>query len=209
MFVLRRNDATFDQTNIIFALDSISAFALLQSSVHQVWALRQGASLESRPRYTPTDCFETFPFPPESPASLLALGTEYHAKRQRFLLSERKGLTDFYNLFHDPDCSALRITEVRELHRQIDEQVLAAYCWADILPSHDFQTLPHLPENDRIRYTICEDARLAILRRLSQLNRQRWQREQEEEQRLAAEQSGSRQKRRAKLSLSVINGRLF
>jgi hypothetical protein len=28
-----------------------------------VWALRMGTRLETRPRYTPTTCFETFPFP--------------------------------------------------------------------------------------------------------------------------------------------------
>jgi hypothetical protein len=29
----------------------------------EIWALRQGTSLEDRPRYTPTTSFETFPFP--------------------------------------------------------------------------------------------------------------------------------------------------
>lgn len=31
--------------------------------LHELWALRLGTSLEDRPRYTPTTCFETFPFP--------------------------------------------------------------------------------------------------------------------------------------------------
>jgi type II restriction/modification system DNA methylase subunit YeeA len=38
-------------------------FGLLQSHFHSTWALRQGTRLETRPRYTPTTCFETFPFP--------------------------------------------------------------------------------------------------------------------------------------------------
>ncbi len=38
-------------------------FGLLHSRVHEVWALKQGTRLETRPRYTPTTCFETFPFP--------------------------------------------------------------------------------------------------------------------------------------------------
>ena len=38
-------------------------FGVLQSRVHEVWALRLGTRLETRPRYTPTTCFETFPFP--------------------------------------------------------------------------------------------------------------------------------------------------
>jgi hypothetical protein len=35
----------------------------LHSRFHELWALRLGTSLEDRPRYTPTTCFETFPFP--------------------------------------------------------------------------------------------------------------------------------------------------
>lgn len=38
-------------------------FGVLHSSVHELWALRQGTQLEDRPRYTPTTCFETFPMP--------------------------------------------------------------------------------------------------------------------------------------------------
>jgi hypothetical protein len=35
----------------------------LHSRLHELWSLRMGTSLEDRPRYTPTTCFETFPFP--------------------------------------------------------------------------------------------------------------------------------------------------
>jgi type II restriction/modification system DNA methylase subunit YeeA len=38
-------------------------FGILHSRIHEVWALAQGTQLEDRPRYTPTTCFETFPFP--------------------------------------------------------------------------------------------------------------------------------------------------
>ena len=44
-------------------------FGVLHSHIHEVWSLRQGTQLETRPRYTPTSCFETFPFP-EPPAEL-------------------------------------------------------------------------------------------------------------------------------------------
>jgi hypothetical protein len=48
---------------IVFAFDDDYHFALLQSGVHEAWVWRQASSLESRNRYTPTDCFATFPFP--------------------------------------------------------------------------------------------------------------------------------------------------
>lgn len=40
-----------------------TTFGILHSRFHELWALRMGTSLEDRPRYTPTTCFETFPFP--------------------------------------------------------------------------------------------------------------------------------------------------
>ncbi len=48
---------------IVIAREDDYFFGVLQSHAHEVWALRQGTSLEDRPRYTPTTTFETFPFP--------------------------------------------------------------------------------------------------------------------------------------------------
>ncbi len=47
----------------IFASEGDYFFGILHSKVHEIWALKQGTSLEDRPRYTPTTTFETFPFP--------------------------------------------------------------------------------------------------------------------------------------------------
>ena len=40
-----------------------TTFGILHSRLHELWSLRLGTSLEDRPRYTPTTCFETYPFP--------------------------------------------------------------------------------------------------------------------------------------------------
>jgi hypothetical protein len=48
---------------IVFGRSDDFFFGVLQSRLHQSWALHQGTRLETRPRYTPTTCFETFPFP--------------------------------------------------------------------------------------------------------------------------------------------------
>jgi hypothetical protein len=54
-----------------------TTFGILHSRFHELWALRMGTSLEDRPRYTPTTCFETFPFPPGlSPADTAHQRTE-------------------------------------------------------------------------------------------------------------------------------------
>lgn len=61
-----------DKNLIVIARDDDTAFGILHSRFHELWALRQGTSLEDRPRYTSTTTFATFPFPegltPDIPA---------------------------------------------------------------------------------------------------------------------------------------------
>lgn len=52
-----------DVTTLVFARSDDLFFGVLQSRVHEIWALKLGTRLETRPRYTPTTCFETFPLP--------------------------------------------------------------------------------------------------------------------------------------------------
>jgi len=52
-----------DQALITVARADDTTLGLLHSRFHELWSLRMGTSLEDRPRYTPTTCFETFPFP--------------------------------------------------------------------------------------------------------------------------------------------------
>lgn len=53
-----------DQALITIARSDDTTLGVLHSRFHEIWSLRLGTSLEDRPRYTPTTCFETFPFPP-------------------------------------------------------------------------------------------------------------------------------------------------
>ena len=65
-----------DHQLIAIARDDDTSFGILHSRFHELWSLRQGTSLEDRPRYTPTTTFESFPFPeglsPDIPASKCA-----------------------------------------------------------------------------------------------------------------------------------------
>ena len=51
-----------DHALIVTARADDTTFGILHSRFHELWSLRLGTSLEDRPRYTPTTCFETFPF---------------------------------------------------------------------------------------------------------------------------------------------------
>jgi type II restriction/modification system DNA methylase subunit YeeA len=52
-----------DHQLFAFARDDDYFFGVLHSRAHELWGLKLGTRLETRPRYTPTTCFETFPFP--------------------------------------------------------------------------------------------------------------------------------------------------
>ena len=56
--------AAFAESVIVFSLDGRQALATLQSRPHELWARFFGSSMKDDLRYTPSDCFETFPFPP-------------------------------------------------------------------------------------------------------------------------------------------------
>lgn len=93
------------------------------------------------------------------------------------MLEDTIGLTQLYNRFHDPSEADLRIDEMRRLHREIDLAVIRAYGWQDLDLEHGFHEVPYLPESDRVRFTISDRARLKVLRRLSELNHQRYEEE--------------------------------
>ena len=63
LFVWLSPGAVIDGQIVVVARDDETALGVLHTRIHEVWALRQGTSLEDRPRYTPTTTFETFPFP--------------------------------------------------------------------------------------------------------------------------------------------------
>lgn len=62
-FIWMHHAVLADQATLAIARADDTTFGILHSRFHEVWSLRMGTSLEDRPRYTPTTCFETFPFP--------------------------------------------------------------------------------------------------------------------------------------------------
>ena len=94
------------------------------------------------------------------------------------MTSRNIGLTALYNLFHDTTKKDSELEEMRKLQREIDEAVRDAYGWSDIDLDHGFHEVGYLPASDNVRYTISEPARIEILKRLSALNRQRWEEEE-------------------------------
>jgi hypothetical protein len=118
-----------DHQLIVFARADDYFFGVLHSRPHEVWALAQGTQLrekESGFRYTPTTCFETFPFPNPTPSQEQAVAEAARALetgRQNWLgdrSDKKRTLTALYNQ---------RPTWLVDAHAQLDAAVIAAYGW--------------------------------------------------------------------------------
>jgi len=158
----------FDQRVIIFAFDDYAHFALLSSGQHWWWAVTHGATLETRPVYTITACFETFA-QPSLPDVLAELGAELHSLRSALMLDRREGLTTTYNRLHDPRETADDIVELRNTHLAVDHAVRDAYGWQDLDLGHDFH-----PTKFGTRFTFAPVRRQEVLDRLLELNHERY-----------------------------------
>ena len=156
-------------------------FGFCQSSLHEVWARQHSSKLESRLKYSPGNALETFAFPAGFPdtkcSSLGELGSQLHQARAKIMQADGIGLTKLYNRFHAANEHDPRVEGLRALHRALDIAAVCAYGWDDLRLEHGFHEVSYLPENDRVRFTISEAARIEVLRRLSELNRQRYEEE--------------------------------
>jgi hypothetical protein len=112
---------------IVFAFSDMGRFSVMQSRPHDVWAWFFSSTLEDRLRYAPSDCFRTFPFPVDTSSNPPAAGQAYHDHRAALMIARNEGMTKTYNRFHDPAESAEDITQLRELHAEMDRAVLHAY----------------------------------------------------------------------------------
>ncbi len=143
-------DASILPDNMLIAIGSDDAFHLgvLSSRIHVVWTLAQGGTLEDRPRYTKSQCFDPFPFPDASAIqkqTIRAIAEELDAHRKR-VLAERPHLTltGLYNVLeelragtkpNDLDEKHRKIFDdglvliMKELHDKLDAAVADAYGW--------------------------------------------------------------------------------
>ena len=153
-------------------------FALLNSPLYENWARKNSSSLETRLNYSPSDCYETFPFPLSFSELLGELGERYDSARRSIMVADQIGLTQLYNKFHDQSVDDVRIVDLRQLQVKIDNAVRDAYGWTDLDLEHGFHEVGYLPANDNIRFTISESARIEVLKRLAKLNKERWEEEE-------------------------------
>lgn len=61
------------------------------------------------------------------------VGRRLDTFRRELMLAWQAGLTATYNLVHDERCADADIAELRDIHRAIDEVVVLAYGWDDLI----------------------------------------------------------------------------
>jgi len=160
-----------DNSLVNIAVDDAFILGILSSHIHVTWALAAGGTLEDRPRYNKTRCFEPFPFPDCTEAQkdrirALADALDLHRKRQQERHPDLT-LTGMYNVLeklrtgealtakgktiHEQGLVAV----LKQLHDELDAAVAEAYGWPVDLADE------------------------AILERLVDLNRQRAREEEQ------------------------------
>ena len=162
-FVWLVADMLPSNTVIAFASDDDYIFGVLSSSIHELWVRNVGSQLresESGGTYTPTTCFQTFPFPrptDEQREAIAEAAGELNRLREGWLNPvdaagnavvfgvdlRRRTLTNLYNEYE-------RHTWLVNVHERLDAAVAAAYGWdADL---SDEQVLERLLALNLERY---------------------------------------------------------
>jgi hypothetical protein len=172
----------FSEQLIVEAVNTFGWFALLQSRIHEIWARFFASSLEDRLRYTPSDCFETFPLPVPAKGitGLEGVGQTYYEARAALMQATNRGLTATYNRFTDPEDQDAAIVHLRELHAAMDRAVLDAYGWAGLRPVAVHEREWEAEEGEKLapwRLRWPEPDRDEVLARLLDLNRRRHEEE--------------------------------
>jgi hypothetical protein len=137
-----------DNMLIAIGTDDATNLGVLSSHIHVVWTLAQGGTLEDRPRYTKSQCFDPFPFPDTNniqKQKIRVVAEELDAHRKRVLAEHAHlTLTGLYNVLeklrsgtkpdeldeHDRkifDDGLVLI--MKELHDRLDAAVAEAYGW--------------------------------------------------------------------------------
>ena len=127
IFVWIKSNVVCTDSTDVFASEDDYTFGILHSNVHEVWARSKGTQLreaESGFRYTPTTCFETFPFPdptPEQREAIADAARELDQLRENWRAADsRRTLTGLYNA---------RPTWLANAHARLDAAVIEAYRW--------------------------------------------------------------------------------
>jgi hypothetical protein len=170
---------------IVIAVDDATVLGVLSSKVHEAWALAAGGTLEDRPVYNKSNCFDPFPFPSDDRGRSSALATrigeladrmDTHRRTQQAMHADLT-LTGMYNVLEKLRAGEHLSAKEREVydhglvgvlrtvHDELDAAVLDAYGWSDLVPA----LADYTPAGTEVREAAVAD----LLQRLVDLNAKR------------------------------------
>ncbi len=135
------------------ALDDACYLGVLSSRIHVAWSLAAGGTLEDRPRYNKTRCFDPFAFPACTEDQKRRIRTfgealDAHRKRQQSLhpsltitgmynvlekLRSGEPLTDKERVIHEQGLVSI----LKQIHDDLDAAVFEAYGWPPSLSDEE------------------------------------------------------------------------
>lgn len=172
-----------DNKLVAIALDDALWLGVLSSKLHSEWALATGSTLEDRPVYVKSSCFEAFPFPDIDTGLTPALADriryfadqiDAHRKTQQELHASVT-LTGMYNVLEklrsDVPLTAKEkelhedglVGILRSLHEELDMAVVAAYGLTHLALNTEAM-LAHLAELNARRSAAEESGQVRWLR---------------------------------------------
>jgi hypothetical protein len=150
VFLFLGKEVLPDDSLTVIGLSDAYFLGILQSRIHIIWSLAAGGTLEDRPRYNKTRCFDPFPFPdstPEQKQKIRDLGDRLDAHRKSVQAAHPDiTITGMYNLleklragqpFTDADRdynNRALVSTLKQIHDELDVAVLEAYGWSDLVP---------------------------------------------------------------------------
>ncbi|MBK9090808.1 MAG: hypothetical protein IPL90_17910 [Holophagales bacterium] len=152
-FLFLEGDILPDQKVRVIASDDAYFIGVISSRVHVAWALATGGTLEDRPVYNNSRCFDPFPFPPAGGAQtarIRSLGEslDAHRKRQQALhpgltitgmynvlekLRSGEALTAKEKVIHEEEL----VSVLNQTHDDLDAAVFEAYGWPSTLTDEE------------------------------------------------------------------------
>ncbi|MBK6613632.1 hypothetical protein [Ottowia sp.] len=133
---------------------------------------------------------------------LEVVGNAYFDHRAAICESRQEGFTAIYNLVHSPDETSEDVVRFRQLIGELDRAVINSYGWQDIELNHAF-----FETKRGTRYGVDGPSRSEILKRLTVLNRERFEAAASSSRPSTA--TKSKRGRRPKAAPSVIGDGLF
>lgn len=143
VFAFQPTDRVFSHKLAVVADDSWFTFGCLQSRVHESWARRFGVRRGPGLAWTPSTCFDPFPFPPWSRQVEEAAETLY-GMRDALARRTPGGLAAVWGRVRDPEDGEPALVKLREARDALDRAVLRAWGWEDLEPDQGDRVVERL-----------------------------------------------------------------